>query len=210
MAPRSLKTSLLAGLVAYLAGVLPLAAAARSPAGFAAEKRAGERLGARTASPCDTVKCGWGQVCQPSVDGEKATCVDVPPEGLCGTIACPPGTECCNRLLSICIKPGGACPRGVEAVERREPPNLEARTSCRGTKCPPGTECCNPLLGICRKPGTPCPRAASETVESRESREKCGPVLCKTGTKCCNASCGICVKPGGSCTQQICDDKQVQ
>lgn len=200
MVPRSLKAGLLAGLVAYLAGALPLAAAARPPAGFRAQERSENAINARASSPCDTVRCGWGQVCQPSVDGKKATCVDIPPEGLCGTIACPPGTECCNRILGICLKPGSPCPRAVsEDLETRE-----TTVKCGHVSCGAGTVCCNSSCGICVKPGGAC------TQQICEDKAKCGSVTCQAGTVCCNASCGICVRPGGSCTQQICTDKQVQ
>ncbi|EJT78454.1 hypothetical protein GGTG_03554 [Gaeumannomyces tritici R3-111a-1] len=195
MAPRSLKAGLLAGLVAYLAGSLPLAAAARPPAGFRAENALSTR-----APSCDTIKCGWGQVCQPSVDGTKARCVDVPPEGLCGTIACPPGTECCNPFLGICIKPGSACPRAVsEDLETRQ-----TAQKCGHVLCETGTVCCNASCGICVKPGGVC------TQQICREKGKCGSVTCEAGTVCCNPSCGICVKPGGFCTQQICADKQAQ
>lgn len=59
-----------------------------------------------TITPCATVKCAAGSVCE--VHDGSAYCVSDGGQP-CGTGTCAAGTVCCNSSCGICTPPGGVC-----------------------------------------------------------------------------------------------------
>ncbi len=59
-------------------------------------------------SPCDSVRCGWGTVCE-VIDGAPVCVPPYVPGVKCGEVICGPRLVCCNPVMSICVKPGQVC-----------------------------------------------------------------------------------------------------